>query len=66
MEEAAQLNLEQEALDRRRERLSRPPATTRIPKLINKLKDLGLATTSDEEGLKETPQRAIKDGSAPK
>jgi hypothetical protein len=66
LEEAAQLNLEQEALDRRRERLSRPPTTARIPKLINKLKDLGLATASEEEGLKEAPQRAIKDGSAPK
>lgn len=64
LEEAAQLNLEQEALDRRKERLSRPPATSRIPKLTNKFKELGLAATSEEEEHKESPKLAIKEGSS--
>lgn len=49
LEEAAQLNLEQEALDRRKERLNRPSSAFRIPKLTSRFKGLGLATTSEEE-----------------
>ena len=58
--EAAQLNLEQEVLDRRRERLNRPPSTFRIPKLTDRFKDLGLTTTSEEEDHSKTPIPAIE------
>ena len=63
LEEAAQVNLEQEALDRRKERLNRPPSAFRIPKLTDRFKDLGLITTSGEEDQKDTPKLAIKGGS---